>query len=324
MKILVTGGAGFIGSHLIDSLLQQGHEVVNVDNFDGFYSRSQKEENLKGHFSYSNYHFLEGDVTDHDFLEKAFSLSAFDQVVHLAAKAGVRPSIEDPEKYEAVNVGGTIRLLEHARKNKVPKFILASSSSVYGSNPSVPWRESDRDLQPISPYAASKIAAENYGRVYSVLYDIHFIALRFFTVYGPRQRPDLAIHKFFRSIYEGRPIPFFGDGSSRRDYTFIDDVIKGVMKAIMRERKGQSFEVYNLGNSSPVTLAELVKMIEDIAGKKAILERLPGQAGDVERTFADIEMAEKELGYSPSVSLPDGLARFNEWIIELNNKKIRS
>jgi UDP-glucuronate 4-epimerase len=313
MNFLVTGGAGFIGSHLIDALLREGHFVVNIDNFDGYYQREIKERNIASHLESKNSIFIEGNINDGRVLDRLFDSHSFDAIIHLAAKAGVRPSIENPALYEQVNGGGTLALLEKAKENKIGKFIFASSSSVYGSNPHVPWKETDLDLRPISPYAGSKIAAESYGKVYCDLCGLHFIALRFFTVFGPRQRPDLAIHKFFDLIYSGQKIPFFGTGGTSRDYTFVDDIIGGVMGAIKKEPKADLFEIFNLGNSKPVSLAELVAFIETITGKKALLNRLPMQKGDVERTCANIVKAQQELNYSPETSMMDGLKAFDTW-----------
>jgi UDP-glucuronate 4-epimerase len=314
MNLLVTGGAGFIGSHLIDDLLASGHTVTNIDNFDPFYPRRVKESNMAAHAGHPRYRLFEGDIRDREVLERAFD-SVYDMIIHIAARAGVRPSIADPVGYEAVNALGTLGLLEKAREMKIRKFIFASSSSVYGKNPEVPWKETSV-LMPISPYAASKISAENYGRIYADLYGIHFIALRFFTVYGPRQRPDLAIHKFFELIRSGRAIPFFGDGSTSRDYTFISDIIGGIKGAVDKGPEKDKFEAFNLGNSSPVTLAELVAAIEKASGKKAALDKLPMQAGDVERTFADIRMAMQELNYRPVTPLEEGLRKFNDWFMK--------
>lgn len=313
MKILVTGGAGFIGSNLIDKLLEQGHWIVNIDNYDAFYPRSIKENNIKGHLTYNNYLFSETDITNEAELNVIFNSHKFDAIIHLAAKAGVRPSILNPSSYEATNVQGTLHLLENAKKHGIKKFLFASSSSVYGVNKNVPWSEDDLDLLPISPYAASKIAAEAYGKVYSNLYDIHFIALRFFTVFGPRQRPDLAIHKFFKLVHEKQPIPFFGDGSTSRDYTFVDDITDGIINAVHKKRNDACYEVFNLGNSNPVSLTELVNNIELVTGEKVALDKQPLQEGDVNRTYSKITKAEKLFNYKPKTELIEGLRLFNEW-----------
>src|SRR5688572_9415527 len=283
--ILVTGGAGFVGSHLVDSLLRDHLTVTVLDNFDDFYARAIKERNIDNHRSNPRWRLVEGDIRDLTSMRRALS-GSFDAIVHLAAKAGVRPSIEDPPSYQDVNMNGTQNLLEFARERGISQFVFGSSSSVYGVNPRVPWSEGDHVLQPISPYASTKVAGELLGHVYSHLYGIRFIALRFFTVYGPRQRPDLAIHKFARLMLEGRPIPFYGNGSTRRDYTYIDDVIQGVRAAM--DYDATSYEVVNLGNNRTVSLAEMVQALEDVLGVKATLERLPEQPGDVPQTWANV------------------------------------
>ncbi|MGH9345659.1 MAG: NAD-dependent epimerase/dehydratase family protein, partial [Vicinamibacterales bacterium] len=296
MHLLITGGAGFIGSHLVDSLLADGHRVTVVDNFDPFYERTIKDRNIGAHRRNPRWRLVECDLRDGDALRRALA-GGFDAVVHLAAKAGVRPSLLDPIGYQDVNVRGTQTLLELARAWGVPQFVFASSSSVYGVNPRVPWREDDHVLRPISPYASTKVSAELLGHVYSHLYGIRFIALRFFTVYGPRQRPDLAIHKFAREMLAGRPLPVYGDGSSRRDYTFIDDVIAGVRAAIDYRKTG--YEVINLGNNATLTLLEMIRGLEEALGIRATLEREPEQPGDVPQTWASIEKARALLGWEP-------------------------
>src|SRR5687767_4809462 len=253
MQILVTGGAGFIGSHLVDSLLLDGHGVTVVDNFDPFYDRASKERNIAAHRGHGGWRLVEADLRDSAALHRELG-ERYDVIVHLAAKAGVRPSIEDPLGYQETNVSGTQNLLEFARIRGVTQFVFASSSSVYGINPRVPWSEDDLVLRPISPYASTKVSGELLGHVYSHLYGIRFLGLRFFTVYGPRQRPDLAIHKFTRLISEGRPIPVFGDGSTRRDYTYIDDIVAGVRASIVYDRT--QYEIVNLGNNQTVSLVE--------------------------------------------------------------------
>ncbi|MCG0275501.1 MAG: GDP-mannose 4,6-dehydratase [Thermosediminibacteraceae bacterium] len=308
---LITGGAGFIGSHLIDRLLAEGWKVTNVDNFDNFYDRAIKEKNIKAHFDYDNYVLVEADIRDLDNLKEKLT-GDYDVIVHLAAKAGVRPSIKDPVTYQEVNVKGTQNMLELAKYWGVRQFIFGSSSSVYGINPNVPWKEDDCVLMPISPYASTKVSGELMGHVYSHLYEIRFIALRFFTVYGPRQRPDLAIHKFARKIMKGEPIPIYGDGSSRRDYTYIDDIVQGIRAAM--EYKGSMYEVINLGNNQTVSLLEMVKTLEDALGIKAKLEFLPPQPGDVPQTWADVEKAKKYLDYIPSIPYNEGIRRFIKWL----------
>jgi len=309
-RILITGAAGFIGSNLINRLLQSGiYQLVGLDNFDNFYSRQQKEKNLAPFISHPDFHFFEGDICKMDDL---LALGDFDVIIHLAAKAGVRPSILNPILYQQVNVDGTQNLLEFARQKNIKQFVFASSSSVYGINENIPWNE-DEKLKPISPYASTKLSCEMLGHVYSHLYGIRFLALRFFTVYGPAQRPDLAIHKFFKAISEGNPIPVFGDGSSSRDYTFVEDTIQGIEAAITYDQS--DFEIINLGNHQTVTLSELITAIEKISGKKAMIDRQPEQAGDVPKTYADISKAKRLLNYQPDTSLEKGLISFYEWYL---------
>lgn len=308
---LVTGGAGFIGSHLVDRLLSEGWRVTVVDNFDPFYDPGIKRRNIAPHLEYSNYSLVEADIRDMETLRQRLS-GEYDVIVHLAAKAGVRPSIRDPIGYQEVNVRGTQNLLELAREWGVKQFVFASSSSVYGVNPNVPWREDDCVLMPISPYAATKVAGELLGHVYSQLYGIRFIALRLFTVYGPRQRPDLAIHKFARKMLKGESIPIYGDGTSRRDYTYIDDVIQG-MRAAMDYTESQ-YEIINLGNNKTVSLLEMVRALEEVFGVKARLEFLPPQPGDVPSTWANVENARRLLGFRPSTPFGEGLRSFAAWV----------
>lgn len=308
---LVTGGAGFIGSHLVDLLLAEGWKVTVVDNFDPFYDPCIKRNNISFHLEFDNYSLVEVDIRDLALMRKMLS-GEYDVVVHLAAKAGVRPSIEDPFEYQAVNVGGTQNLLELSRDWGVKQFVFASSSSVYGINPDVPWQEDYHVLRPISPYASTKLSGELLGHVYSHLYDIRFIALRFFTVYGPRQRPDLAIHKFARLMLEGKLIPLYGNGSSRRDYTYIDDIVDGVRSAM--DYKGSMYEVVNLGNNQTVGLLEMVRALESVLGVKAQLEFRSAQPGDVPQTWADVEKAKNLLGYRSVTSFGDGLKHFSAWL----------
>jgi UDP-glucuronate 4-epimerase len=310
MHVLVTGGAGFIGSHLADALLRNGHHVSVIDNFDGFYDRSLKERNIAAHRANRLYTFVEGDIRDVDVLQRELT-GSYDVIAHLAAKAGVRPSIADPVTYQEVNVRGTQNLLEFARQRGVGQFVFASSSSVYGVNPRVPWSEDDHVLQPISPYASTKVSGELLGHVYSHLYGIRFVALRFFTVYGPRQRPDLAIHKFVREMLAGRAIPVYGDGTTRRDYTFVDDIVAGVMRALEFDRT--PYEVINLGNNRTVTLIEMIRGLEDALGTPAQIEWLPEQPGDVPQTWANIEKARGLLGYEPATTYAEGAKRFVDW-----------
>ena len=307
-RILITGAAGFIGSNLIYRLLQSGiYQLVGLDNFDNFYSRDQKEKNLAPFISHSLFQFFEGDIRNMDDL---LALGDFDVIVHLAAKAGVRPSILNPVLYQQVNVDGTQNLLEFAKQKNIKQFVFASSSSVYGINENIPWNEEEK-LKPISPYASTKLSCEMLGHVYSHLYGIRFLALRFFTVYGPAQRPDLAIHKFFDSISLGKAIPVFGDGSTSRDYTFVEDTVQGIEAAITYDES--DFEIINLGNHQTVTLSELIAAIEKISGKMAIIDRQPEQAGDVPQTYADISKAKRLLNYQPLTDLETGLNRFYDW-----------
>jgi UDP-glucuronate 4-epimerase len=309
--VLVTGGAGFIGSHLVDSLLADGGRVTVLDNFDPFYDVSIKEANIDGHQGKKEYRLVRGDLRDRDGLDRELT-DTYNAIVHLAAKAGVRPSIADPFGYKDVNVAGTQQLLDFARQRAIPQFVFASSSSVYGINPDVPWREETQALKPISPYASTKVSGELLGHVYSHLYGIRFIALRFFTVYGPRQRPDLAIHKFARMMLQGKTIPVFGDGSTRRDYTFITDIVAGLRAALDYDRS--LYEVINLGNDRTISLQQMIEEIERALGVSARLERLPEQPGDVPQTWASTEKARELLGYQPATPFPEGIARFVEWL----------
>lgn len=313
-RILITGAAGFIGSNLTNSLLRRGNvQVIGLDNFDDFYSREQKEKNMSSFISNKDFSFVEGDIRNMDDL---LALSEIDVIVHLAAKAGVRPSILNPILYQDVNVSGTQNLLEFARQRNIKQFVFGSSSSVYGINENVPWHEEEK-LMPISPYASTKLSCEMLGHVYSHLYGIRFVALRFFTVYGPAQRPDLAIHKFFNSISNGQEIPVFGDGSTSRDYTFVEDTIQGIEAAIDYDQS--DFEIINLGNHQTVTLSELILAIEKICGTQAIIDRQPEQPGDVPQTYADISKAQKLLNYHPKTELETGLLRFHEWYTDQKN-----
>jgi UDP-glucuronate 4-epimerase len=306
-RALITGGAGFIGSHVVDLLLGEGWEVTVVDNFDPFYDPQIKRQNIAPHLSHPNYRLVEVDIRDLEALRKHLS-GEYDVIVHLAAKAGVRPSVLDPVSYYEVNVRGTLNLLELAKEWGVRQFVFASSSSVYGANPNLPWREDDPLLLPVSPYGATKLAGEVLGRVYSRLYGIRFIALRIFTAYGPRQRPDLAIHKFARLMLEGKPVPIYGDGSACRDYTYIDDLVLGIRAAM--DYEGAPFEVFNLGSGRPITVLEVVRSLEKVLGIKARIEHLPLPAGDVPYTCANVERAARLLGYIPKTPFGEGLIRF--------------
>lgn len=310
MKIFLTGTAGFIGSHLTERLLSQGCEVIGADNFDDFYDPAVKRNNIKQCLENNNFKLIEADIRDAAAMTDAISPDV-DVIIHLAAKAGVRPSIEQPVLYTDVNINGTMVLLEAAKKNNIRKFVFASSSSVYGNNKKVPFSEDDNVDFPISPYAATKKACELICHTYHKLYDIDMTCLRFFTVYGPRQRPDLAIHKFARLIEQDKEIPVFGDGSMSRDFTYIDDIISGVTAAV---EKCRGYNIYNLGESEPVVLGDLITYIEQALGKKAKKKYLPPQPGDVERTFADITKAKKDLGYNPSTGIKQGLEKFVQWL----------
>ena len=310
MKALVTGSAGFIGSHLCERLLRDGWQVVGVDNFDDFYDPRIKRANISDCLKNTNFQLIEADIRDAAAMDKAVG-GGIDVIIHLAARAGVRPSIEQPVLYTDVNINGTVSLLEAAKKYKIDKFIFASSSSVYGNNKKVPFAEDDNVDFPISPYAATKKAGELICHTYCHLYDISITCLRFFTVYGPRQRPDLAIHKFARLIEHGDPIPVFGDGTMSRDFTYIDDIIDGVVASV---RKCDGFAIYNLGESRPMTVNDLIAEIEKALGKKAVRQQLPLQPGDVERTYADVTKAVNELGYDPKTLIEVGLERFVTWL----------
>ena len=311
-NFLITGGAGFIGSHLVDRLLATDVEHITVvDDFNDFYDPSIKRANIIEHLKDPRYQLNEVDIRDHQSLEPVFKNNNFDCVVHLAARAGVRPSLSEPQLYTETNINGTLNLLELARQNNIKQFVFGSSSSVYGINAKVPFSEDDPIRQPISPYAATKGAGELLCHTYSHLYGLRCICLRFFTVYGPRQRPDLAIHKFARLITQGKPIPVFGDGTTRRDYTYVDDIIDGVMAAISYDKR--DYEVINLGESRTVELSELIQLLEKELDTHATIERQPPQPGDVPQTFADISKARALLGYDPKTQIEDGLRRFVEW-----------
>ncbi|MBP7933337.1 MAG: GDP-mannose 4,6-dehydratase [Phycisphaerae bacterium] len=308
--VVVTGAAGFIGSHLSEALLRGGWRVTGLDSFDSFYDPVVKWRNVSGCLGQEGFRLVEGDIRDGVVVDAVLG-GGVDAVVHLAARAGVRPSIEEPLLYEDVNIHGTGVLLEAARKHAVGRFIFASSSSVYGNNRKVPFSELDNVDHPISPYAATKKAGELVCHTYHHLFGMAVTCLRFFTVYGPRQRPDLAIHKFARLIEQGKPIPVFGDGTMMRDYTFISDIVAGIVAAMER---ASGYHIYNLGNSSPVSLSDLIGALEGALGKRAMVDRLPIQPGDVERTFADVSRARAELGFEPKTDLTAGLAEFVGWL----------
>ncbi len=309
-KILVTGGAGFIGSHLSEALVQQGNEVVCLDNFNDYYDPAIKHRNIAPLLKHKNFSVVEKDILDLPFLRELFEGSSFEVVVHLAARAGVRPSIKQPLLYQKVNVEGTNNLLELSKDFGVKKFIFASSSSVYGENKKTPFSEDDFVDHPISPYASTKKAGELVCYTYYHLYKLPVTCLRFFTVYGPRQRPDMAIHKFTKSIYNGDKITMYGDGSSRRDYTYITDVIDGILRSIER---CQDYHIYNLGESETIALHELIDVIAACLGKRPDIEVLPRQPGDVPITFADITRAREEIGYQPKVGIEQGVENFVKW-----------
>ncbi|HQT97219.1 MAG TPA: GDP-mannose 4,6-dehydratase [Thermodesulfobacteriota bacterium] len=308
--VFVTGAVGFIGSHVSEALLARGDRVFGFDNFDPFYDRRIKERNLASLSADPAFSFLEGDIRDASALARWGEGIPPDALIHLAAKAGVRPSVADPVGYADVNVHGTIRLLEWARERKVPKVLFASSSSVYGGNTKVPFSEDDFVDHPVSPYAATKKAGELLCHTYCHLYGMSVAALRFFTVYGPRQRPEMAIHKFTRRILEGKVIDLYGDGSSRRDYTYIEDIVAGVLGALTAP---PGYRVYNLGESATISLSELVALIEKACGKPAVRRFKPPQPGDVPVTYADISLARKEIGYDPRTPIELGITRFIEW-----------
>jgi UDP-glucuronate 4-epimerase len=317
MNVLLTGVAGFIGSHLCEYLLDRGDRVVGLDSFNDYYDPRIKESNVRGFLAREGFELVRGDILDTSLLQRLFDSHGFDAVVHLAARAGVRPSISQPELYEQVNVQGTLNLLEQCRHHGAPRFVFGSSSSVYGNNTSVPFREDDRVDHPISPYAATKKAGELVCYTYHHLYGIPVTCLRFFTVYGPRQRPDMAIHKFARLIDHGRQIPLFGDGTTRRDYTFIADIIDGVVRALDR---CDGYRIYNLGESQTIELIELVRLLEDRLDKKASIEYLPMQPGDVAITYADITRARHELGYAPRYPIESGITEFVQWYREIGRQ----
>lgn len=319
--ILVTGGAGFIGSHLSESLLKEGNKVLIIDNFNNYYDPVIKRNNVEevkktcidNNIPLDNYKVFEGDIRDKEFLAEVFS-NEIDSIMHLAAMAGVRPSIQDPALYYDVNITGTVNLLEMCRKNNIKQFVFASSSSVYGNNEKVPFAESDRVDNPISPYAATKKSGELLCHTYHHLFDMNIACLRFFTVYGPRQRPDLAINKFTTLILEDKEIPFYGDGTTSRDYTFVEDIVTGIVSSINFVNTDKKvFEIFNIGGDKTVSLIEMVEIIEEALNKKAKLNRLPMQPGDVNRTCADISHSREVIGYNPETTFKEGIKKFVEW-----------
>jgi UDP-glucuronate 4-epimerase len=321
-RILLTGGAGFIGSHVAEALIRRGTSLSIVDNLDNFYALGRKQLNLQEIRGTGDYEFFDADIRDMDTLRKVATLVQPEIIIHLAARAGVRPSIEQPALYEGVNVAGTVNLLEVARELKVQRMIFGSSSSVYGVTNKVPFCEDDLQTRPISPYAATKLAAELMCYTYAHLYGLTTICLRFFTVYGPRQRPDLAIHKFTALIEAGKPLPVYGDGSIGRDYTYVDDIVAGVVASLEYSPEPKvPFEIFNLGNSHPLRLTELIVQLEAATGKKALQQRLPDQPGDVPITWANIDKAKRLLGYLPKTSMEQGLSNFVAWYRSTHTSK---
>ena len=317
MNFLVTGGAGFIGSHVCERLLNDGHQVWAFDDLNSFYDPQFKQRNLRAIQALAKpFEFVHGDITDRAALDEVFSSVKFDQVIHLAARAGVRPSLAEPALYQRVNVEGTVNVLEAARQNGVKKITIASSSSVYGLNSRVPFSESDPIFSAISPYAASKLACEALGHTWHHIYKMDVAMLRFFTVYGPRQRPDLAIYKFAKLITAGKPIPVFGDGSAARDYTFVQDTLDGIVACT---RKELGFEIFNLGESETISLSRMIELLEAALGKKAVIDRQPLQPGDVPITFANISKARAMLGYNPKVKFEQGIKLFADWFRKSHN-----
>lgn len=311
MNILITGGAGFIGSSLADNLLDEGHNITVIDNFNDYYAYEIKAGNVGHNLNNPNYKLYKADLADKTALRKIFAENKFDAVVHLAGRAGVRPSIDRPEDYIESNILGTIHILELMKDYAIKKLVFASSSSVYGNCKEQIFSEDLKVTEPISQYAATKSAGEQFCYTYHKLYGMNVVCLRFFTVYGPRQRPDLAIHKFTNLISENKPIPVFGDGTTKRDYTFIDDIVSGIKAAISYDRT--PYEIINLGGGEPVSLSRMIEVIENTLGKKAIIDRKPMQKGDVDKTVADIRKAEKLLGYNPQTRFVDGIAKFVDW-----------
>lgn len=310
MTIMVTGCAGFIGSHLVDGLLSIDENIVGVDNFDPFYDPLIKMKNIEHSMNNENFTFYRVDIREKAGMGKIFKENKVDTIIHLAARAGVRPSIQNPLLYEEVNIKGTVNLLELCKEWHIKKFVFGSSSSVYGVNEKIPFNEEDKVDESISPYAASKRACEIFCYTYHHLYDIPMVCLRFFTVYGPRQRPEMAIHKFTRLIDQGKEIEMYGDGTSRRDYTYISDIVDGIIATLDIKF---DYEIINLGISKVVELQYLIRLIEENLGKKAKIKKMPNQPGDVPVTYADISKAKRLLGYNPQVGIEEGIERFVQW-----------
>jgi UDP-glucuronate 4-epimerase len=307
---LITGGAGFIGSSLVDKLLDN-NKIICVDDFNDFYSPEIKKQNIKNHITHPNYKLYKTDIADYESLKRVFDENKIDCIVHLAARAGVRPSLIDPALYVRTNIAGTTNLLEFCKIHDIKKFVLGSSSSVYGSRTDGPFHEEMKIDKPISPYAATKASNEQMCHTYTHLYGINTVCLRFFTVYGPKQRPDLAIHKFAKLMYEGKPIPVFGDGTTRRDYTYIEDILQGILASI--EYNKTPHEVFNLGESQTIELNYLIELLEKEIGQKAVIERKSLQAGDVPITYADISKSKELLNYNPTTKIEAGIKKFAEW-----------
>ena len=311
MQILITGGAGFIGSTLADKLLKENNEIVILDNFNDYYNPQLKDSNVKNNLDNPNYKLYRGDICDKELVNKIFEENKIEKVVHIAARAGVRPSLENPLSYVQTNIYGTTVILEQMQKHNCKKLIFASSSSVYGNCTADKFSEDLKVTEPISPYAATKSSCEQIIYTFSKLYDINAVCLRFFTVFGPRQRPDLAIRKFIELIEKDEPIPVYGDGTTMRDYTFIDDIVEGICSALKYNKT--PYEIINLGGGSPVTLNQMIETIETEMGKKAVINRLPMQAGDVNKTVSDITKAQKLLGYNPKTTFSEGIRKFLDW-----------
>lgn len=311
MQYLITGGAGFIGSNLADSLLKDGHDILVVDNFNDYYDVKIKEANVAEHLHNPHYQLYRADIENMAEMQKIFANHKFDAVIHLAARAGVRPSLEKPLDYVMSNILGTVNIMECMKNTSCKKLVIASSSSVYGNCKEQMFSEDLKVTEPISPYAATKSACEQLCYTWHHLYGLNVVALRFFTVYGPRQRPDLAISKFSRLIDEGKPIQMYGDGTTKRDYTFIDDIVAGIKASIAYDKTG--FEIINLGGGEPITLKRMIETIEQTMGKKAVIEQLPMQPGDVEKTVCDYSKAQRLLGYNPKTTFAEGIAKYIAW-----------
>lgn len=312
MSILVTGGAGFIGSHICEKLLSEDRDIITLDNFDPYYNKEFKERNLRRLIKENDLNFIETDIRNTSEISDIFKKYDINKVLHMAARPGVRPSVEDPRPYEEINVRGTLNLLELSRRHDVNNFVFASSSSVYGKVKEIPFKE-DGSTNPASPYAASKLSTEIYGRTYSQLHGLNVTALRIFTAYGPRQRPDMAINKFTRLIYKGEDVPMYGDGSSERDYTYIDDLISGITSILDKDFR---FEIFNLGSGRTVKLKDMISIIENELDMEAKIRQLPMPRGDVPVTYADISKAREILDYNPHVSIEEGIQRFVSWFKE--------